>query len=163
MVPLYPKAVDVLVFLVERHGAVATKEELLERVWPQTFVEEGTLTRSISVLRKALGDTPEGHAYILTVPKRGYRFVAPIREETAEAPTNSPSAAMPPLSAAKTSETISPNQTGRRAILAGIVLAILLGAAGLLYWSKLRGNAVIPARIRIAVLPVQNLTGDPDR
>jgi len=65
LVALYPKAIDVLVFLVEKHGNVATKEELLEGVWPGTFVEESTLTRSISVLRKALGDTPEGHSYIL--------------------------------------------------------------------------------------------------
>src|SRR6202521_2747168 len=72
MVALYPKAMDVLIFLVECQGNVATKEELLERVWPDTFVEESSLTRTISVLRKALGDPPEGHAFIRTVPKRGY-------------------------------------------------------------------------------------------
>src|SRR5882762_11775574 len=83
IVALYPKAIDVLIFLVKSQGNVATKEELLEHVWPGIFVEESTLTRSISVLRKALGDTPEGHAYILTVPKRGYQFVAMVREENA--------------------------------------------------------------------------------
>jgi DNA-binding winged helix-turn-helix (wHTH) protein len=54
MVPLYPKAIEVLACLVERHGQVTTKEDLLAKVWPDTFVEEGALTRSISVLRKAL-------------------------------------------------------------------------------------------------------------
>src|ERR1700694_5750042 len=91
MVALYPKAIDVLLFLVESHGNVATREQLLARVWPDTFVEESTLTRSISVLRKALGDTPEGHAFILTVPKRGYRFVAVVREEPADSASSSPS------------------------------------------------------------------------
>jgi DNA-binding winged helix-turn-helix (wHTH) protein len=81
LVPLFPKAIEVLACLVERHGQVTTKEDLLAQVWPDTFVEESTLTRAISVLRKALGDTPEGHAFILTVPKRGYRFVAEAREE----------------------------------------------------------------------------------
>src|SRR5882762_11086640 len=95
MVALYPKAIDVLIFLVESHGHVATKEELLEHVWPGIFVEESTLTRNISVLRKALGDTPEGHAFILTLPKRGYRFVAEVREETGDAASISPSLAKP--------------------------------------------------------------------
>src|SRR6267143_1475249 len=91
MLALYPKAIDVLIFLVESQGHVATKEKLLEHVWPGIFVEESTLTRSISVLRKALGDTPEGHAYIFTVPKRGYRFVAPVRKESGDGASRSSS------------------------------------------------------------------------
>src|SRR5215469_7239601 len=98
IVPLYPKAIEVLTFLVERRGQVATKEDLLEKVWPDTFVEEGTLARSVSVLRKALGDTQEGRSFIVTVPKRGYRFVACVREDV-----QGVSAADAALNAAETS------------------------------------------------------------
>ena len=76
VVPLTPKVFDTLVALVERSGHLVEKEELIERLWPDSFVEEGTLTRNISDLRKALG----GEKYIETVPKRGYRFVAHVRE-----------------------------------------------------------------------------------
>src|SRR5690348_1926489 len=77
-VPLTPKAFETLLALVENAGRGLGKDELLQRVWPDTFVEEGSLTRNISVLRKVLGD--ENGEYIETVPKRGYRFVAPVRE-----------------------------------------------------------------------------------
>jgi TolB-like protein/DNA-binding winged helix-turn-helix (wHTH) protein/Tfp pilus assembly protein PilF len=160
LVALYPKAIDVLVFLVEKHGNVATKEELLERVWPGTFVEESTLTRSISVLRKALGDTPEGHSYILTVPKRGYQFVAMVREETADV-ASSPSSLNKPIP-----ENSRPLVRVRRwptALIAGGVLSVLLTAGGWFYWSRFHSRSVLPPRIMIAVLPVQNLTGDADR
>ena len=160
LVALYPKAIDVLAFLVEKHGNVATKEELLERVWPGTFVEEGTLTRSISVLRKALGDTPEGHSYILTVPKRGYRFVAAVREETADA------ASIPPSLDKPIPENVRPSVPVRKwqsALIAGGVLSVLLAAGGWLYLARFRSRSVLPPRIMIAVLPVQNLTGDADR
>src|ERR1043166_4768030 len=76
--PLTPKAFETLLALVENAGRGLDKDELLRRVWPDTFVEEGSLMRNISVLRKVLGD--EDGRYIETMPKRGYRFVAPIRE-----------------------------------------------------------------------------------
>src|SRR5215471_9322268 len=79
-VPLTPKAFDLLLALVERHGHLLEKEELLKKVWPDTFVEEANLASNISLLRKALGDGENGHRYIETVPKRGYRFVAQVRE-----------------------------------------------------------------------------------
>jgi Tol biopolymer transport system component/DNA-binding winged helix-turn-helix (wHTH) protein len=77
-VQLTPKNFDVLCVLVENSGHLVEKERLLKEVWPDSFVEEGALNRSVSVLRKALGDSPSGQKYIETVPKRGYRFVAPV-------------------------------------------------------------------------------------
>jgi hypothetical protein len=62
--------------LVESGGKVADKEDLLRRVWQDAFVEEGSLARNVSTLRKLLGEGPRDHKYIVTVPKRGYRFVA---------------------------------------------------------------------------------------
>ncbi len=79
-VPLTPKIFAVLTVLVQNDGHLVEKDTLLKEVWPDSFVEEGTLNRSVSVLRKALGDSPSGPRYIETVPKRGYRFVAPVAE-----------------------------------------------------------------------------------
>src|SRR5512145_2857927 len=78
-VPLTPKAFDLLLTLVERHGRLLEKEELLKKVWPDTFVEEANLASNISQLRKALGDGENGHRYIETAPKRGYGFVASVK------------------------------------------------------------------------------------
>jgi TolB-like protein/Tfp pilus assembly protein PilF len=79
-IPLTPKVVDTLLLLVESSGSVVDKDELMKRVWPDTFVEEISLTRNISVLRKTLGDGDEGREFIETIPKRGYRFVAQVKE-----------------------------------------------------------------------------------
>ena len=79
-VALTPKVFDILLTLVENCGQVVSKEDLMKRVWPDTFVEEGNLTQNISLLRKALGESPGGVQFIETVPRRGYRFVAPINE-----------------------------------------------------------------------------------
>ncbi|HEU0177785.1 MAG TPA: winged helix-turn-helix domain-containing protein [Blastocatellia bacterium] len=79
-VPLTPKAFDLLLALVERHGHLLEKDELLKKVWPDTFVEEANLASNISQLRKALGDGENGHRYIETAPKRGYRFVANVKK-----------------------------------------------------------------------------------
>ncbi|HVH72860.1 MAG TPA: tetratricopeptide repeat protein [Candidatus Dormibacteraeota bacterium] len=162
MVPLYPKAIEVLACLMENRGQVTTKEDLLAKVWPDTFVEESTLTRSISLLRKALGDTPDGHTFIVTVPKRGYRFVAEVREESAD--DDSTRATLPVRG------TMLPavdNRTAARQlsskVIAGIAIAVVLGGAGWLAWMRFRAKPTSVPRIMIAVLPVQNLTGDSDR
>jgi DNA-binding winged helix-turn-helix (wHTH) protein/Flp pilus assembly protein TadD len=76
---LTPKAFDLLLALVERRGHVIEKDELMAAVWPDTAVEESNLTHHISVLRKALGESAGERAYIETVPRRGYRFLAEVR------------------------------------------------------------------------------------
>lgn len=84
LAPLTQKAFEVLLALVERRGQIVSKEELMEKVWPDTFVEEGNLAQNIYTLRKALGQTPNGEGYIATVPRRGYRFAANVRESFEE-------------------------------------------------------------------------------
>jgi TolB-like protein/DNA-binding winged helix-turn-helix (wHTH) protein/Tfp pilus assembly protein PilF len=79
-VPLTPKAFDTLVVLVQKSGHVVGKDELMNEVWADSFVEESNLTQNIFVLRKVLGEDGSGRLYIETVPKRGYRFVASVRE-----------------------------------------------------------------------------------
>jgi DNA-binding winged helix-turn-helix (wHTH) protein/Tol biopolymer transport system component len=78
-VPLQPKAFDTLLVLVRNSEKVVLKDELLNAVWADTFVEESNLTQNIFVLRKALGDGDPGHRYIITVPGRGYRFAEAVR------------------------------------------------------------------------------------
>jgi TolB-like protein/Tfp pilus assembly protein PilF len=80
IVPLTRKAFDTLLVLVENRGEVLEKEELMKRVWPDSFVEENNLNQSISALRKALGETAAAQNYIATVSKRGYRFIAEVKE-----------------------------------------------------------------------------------
>lgn len=79
-VALVPKAFDTLLHLVQHRDRVVTKAELLKAIWPDTFVEEANLTQNISVIRKALGEQPRQNTFIITVPGRGYRFAADVRE-----------------------------------------------------------------------------------
>src|SRR5580693_4228142 len=80
-VRLGSRAFDILAALVERAGEVVCKEQLIARAWPQTFVEESNLKIQVSALRRALGDGQDGNRYVITVPGRGYNFVAPVRRE----------------------------------------------------------------------------------
>src|SRR5471030_2521879 len=82
-VRLGSRAFDILVALLEHPGEVVDKEQLIARAWPQTFVEEANLKIQVSALRRALGDGQRGNRYILTVPGRGYNFVAAVRREKA--------------------------------------------------------------------------------
>jgi predicted ATPase/DNA-binding winged helix-turn-helix (wHTH) protein len=82
-VRLGSRAFDILAALVERAGEVVGKEQLIARAWPQTFVEESNLKIQMSALRRALGDGQGGNRYVITVPGRGYNFVAPVRREEA--------------------------------------------------------------------------------
>src|SRR5262249_53619642 len=80
VVPLTARVFDVLLVFITNSGRTPTKEELMEQVWPGNFVEEGNLTRNVSTLRKALGESPDDHHYLVTIPGRGYQFVAEVRE-----------------------------------------------------------------------------------
>ncbi len=79
-ISLTPKAMDTLLVLVENSRHVVTKDELMNRVWPDIYVEETNLAQHISMLRKVLGERSDGGQYIETVPKRGYRFVVPVKK-----------------------------------------------------------------------------------
>src|SRR5579863_4464169 len=83
---LTPKAFDTLLALVESAGRILEKDDLMSKVWPDTVVEENNLSQNISALRKMLGQNPEERTYIETVPRRGYRFVATVRERWEEIP-----------------------------------------------------------------------------
>lgn len=156
-IALPPRVFDLLVALVERRERLIGKRELLDTVWAGAFVEEANLSVTISALRKALGDDPDGHAYIETVRGRGYRFVAPVR--VLEATTEDPAATNGERAAAAASVLDSvrhaPRGLGRRAIwvaaaLAAIVLLALLATSAL---SRTRRRTVRPRIETLAILP----------
>jgi DNA-binding winged helix-turn-helix (wHTH) protein/TolB-like protein len=85
------KAFDTLVFLLKRRGSTVTKSELMNVIWPDAAVEENNLTQQISALRRALGERPRDHRFIVTVPGKGYSFVADLdRKEEAEEMAQNP-------------------------------------------------------------------------
>ena len=83
-IPLGQRAFDILLVLVSRHGHLVTKDELMDEVWPGVIVEENNIQVHISALRKVLGTDGDPKRYLVTVPGRGYRFVAPVKTESAD-------------------------------------------------------------------------------
>ena len=79
-VPLAPKVLDMLLVLVQHRGQALEKDRLMELLWPESDVEEANLPQNVSALRKALGETPNDRRYIITIPGRGYRFAAEVKE-----------------------------------------------------------------------------------
>ena len=163
-ISLTPKAFDVLFFLLQNPNRLVTKEELLQAVWGNTFVEEGNLTQYISHLRKALGDNPEDTRLIVTIARKGYQFTADV--SVAEAADTAIQAAVQ-VSTAESSladEAVpkAPRRWRKAAFVgASAVVFVVVG-----YMSRLHFSGVTPPRsqkIMLAVLPFENLTGDPDK
>jgi TolB-like protein/DNA-binding winged helix-turn-helix (wHTH) protein len=157
---LPPKVFETLVHLVERHGLLVEKDDLMKALWPGMFVEEVTLARHVSSVRKALGDTPgyDQSQYIETVSKRGYRFIAIVKELDR-------SASQSPGQGDIKSETVTRLKvrrwwTKRRAWVALFGLMVLLAGVGALWRFNASRNSATPIH-SLAVLPLENLTGDP--
>jgi Tol biopolymer transport system component/DNA-binding winged helix-turn-helix (wHTH) protein len=96
-VPLAPKVFDTLLILVDDSGRIVTKEELMSRLWPDTFVEESNLTFNIQQLRKALGDNARQPRFIETVPRRGYRFIAEVNQDSTKSAVTSETVQSAPI------------------------------------------------------------------
>ena len=155
VVALAPKAFDTLLLLVENHGRLVSKEELLKALWPDTVVEEVGLAHNVSHLRKVLRDAAEDPKFIETVPKRGYRFIAPLR-----LPDHAASAAIRPRTASGTRH----RRFGLVAIVTAGVLVLVAATGAFLYWRTGVGAGEDAAVIRsVAVLPLKNLSGDQDQ
>ena len=155
-VALTPKLFDTLLALVESGGRILDKEELLKQVWPDTFVEEVSLAKKVSLLRKTLGED-EAHPYIETIPRRGYRFVAAVREVWEESQTNRQPEA--PAAAPTLTATQSRAQTKRWLWAVGLLVCGLL-ASGLVWRFGIRpsSNAATPAPSGLPALNVIPLT-----
>ena len=142
-VPLTPKCFDLLVVLVENSGHLLEKSDLLKRVWPDQFVEEGNLSFNISELRKALGGDSQ---YVETVRKKGFRFVAPVLEITGASETT-------------TEATGRATHFSRTALAVAIIVVAVVGSIALLLLLQ-RRRTVIPVQASpttIAVLPFKPL------
>ena len=85
-VALTPKAVETLLVLIRQNGKLVARKDLMDAIWPNTFVEDGNLNFNVSMLRKALGTDEAGEQYIQTIPRHGYRFSADVREVNEEVP-----------------------------------------------------------------------------
>jgi DNA-binding winged helix-turn-helix (wHTH) protein/TolB-like protein/Tfp pilus assembly protein PilF len=166
-IALEPKAFDTLVALVERNGQLVGKDELLQRVWPDTFVEEGNLVRNISILRKVLDHGFAGQPCIQTVPKHGYRFIAPVsvssfapqEAESEQTMTNLLSEEESKLSAEhSTAHAPFPYKPKRIHLVYG-VLALVLSVGMAILWQVRQDSSVASAYAikSIAVLPFKPL------
>ncbi len=125
LVRLAPKAFDTLAVLVRHRGEVVTKQQLLDTVWPGTYVEESNLAQNVFLLRKKLGQTAEGAEYIETLSKRGYRLSVPVREVEVYAEESPGSDKEPAAEAKLDSPVVKARRTNRGVLIAVSVLALM--------------------------------------
>ncbi|HET9446880.1 MAG TPA: winged helix-turn-helix domain-containing protein, partial [Steroidobacteraceae bacterium] len=145
------KIFDTLLFFVERSGQLLDKRTLMEALWPNVIVEESNLTQTIHTLRRVLGERPDDHRFIVTVPGRGYRFVADVATVTPEEPQQ-PSRQLP-----------------KRKPLAAAAAALVVVCVGVAFWllqasGRPTGSASANAQpLSIAVLPFVDMSEAQDQ
>jgi len=150
-----PKDLETLVVLVESAGHIVEKGELLEKVWPGVYIEEGNLARRIFNLRQVLGESPDGSKFIETIPKRGYRFVGAVRDQGEEAS----SSAVASLISDQPQHL--ENDYKKRFWL--IALGTLVIVSAIYVTLRLHPTRTAsPQRVMLAVLPFENLSGSPN-
>ena len=173
------EAFELLALLVrERHRAL-TKQELFEAVWPDIAVTENTLTQRIKEIRQALGDRAHEQAYIRTIPRVGFQFVADVAEVAPGAANEAP---VPEVGAALISDSVAettpptaaahlpPNtdtavRPSRLILLSTAAIALAASVAALIYWARQdpAGAGSPNRRVMLAILPFENLSGDPEQ
>lgn len=168
-VPVTPKCFDLLTVLVENNGHLLDKEELLQRLWPDQFVEESNLSFNISTLRKALSEGQDGQRYIETVPKKGFRFIAPVMvlDDSGSNPFAEGASSKGSSTAGSKLESPQKSSGGywlsRRSLRLVAVTAIVVVVIGLtwLAWAKKRSLTSVGSPIKtLAVLPFKPLSAD---
>jgi len=161
-IKLQEQPFQVLQILLEHPGETVTREDLRQRIWPaDTFVDfDGGVNNAIKRLREALGDKAETPRYIETLPRRGYRFIGTVNGSASLTPVDG-SGTIAEFSSA----TLRPSSRNLRlGILVGVVstaLLVMLGFMPTKWWARLRGRGDVSQIRSIAVLPLQNLSGDP--
>ena len=177
LVPLAPKAFDLLLVFVENSGRVLSKEDLMKQVWPDSFVEEANLSHHVFTLRKALGEDSEGR-YIETIPRRGYRFVAGVTEMQDDSDelvvaehsrsrivmehTEAPILTLDYRGPERTTRVLGLTAGNRpRTVLLALVCAVVLVLAVVIYFWRAGKTGEQTAAVKsIAVLPFKPLVAD---
>ncbi|MBA3357328.1 MAG: winged helix-turn-helix domain-containing protein [Pyrinomonadaceae bacterium] len=170
-VSLTPKAFDTLLYLVQHSGTLLDKDELLRAVWGDTIVEENNLNQHISTLRRVLGEKRDEHQYIMTVPGRGYRFIADVSTHTNVNEQKRVEKNQPALGQKQATEsnTDAASQLAKRAgeqnryvwigLLAALVMIGLIVAA-FYFWRARTKTSSVPSIRTIAVLPFKPLVAE---
>ena len=172
---LTPKAFDVLIFLVQNPNRLVTKEELLRAVWGDTFVEEGNLTQYISHLRKALGDNSESTRLIVTIARKGYQFTGNVVADVETGDSSKRTAVRipateswqtdpPPVLEFPAKEAVPKAREPWRRAAVVAASAVILAVVAYMSWRHF--PTITPPKsekIMLAVLPFENLTGDPNK
>jgi len=170
-VAITPKTFETLLILVRHSREAVSKDDLMKELWPDSFVEEGNLSQNIFMLRKVLGDTPEDRRYIVTLPGKGYRFVAEVREVSQEAgdvviasrsrshtvvehTDRAPGETLPALPAKA-----QPRFRWKFMVAIGAVLALL--AVGTVFFLHRRQAVVLGETDSVLIADFTNATGDP--
>src|SRR5262245_13896986 len=169
-----PRAFQVLIYLLEHHGRIIEKQELFDEVWKERFVTDNALSRIIKEIRQVIGDVADEPRYIETIPKRGYRFIAEVTNVEAETLTAGSEKA-PPVSGHLGERELErpPIATDRKRKrwrltqpwkMTAVILVVLTMAA-IVYVKFFRGSSSVYAGVikSLAVLPLQNLSGDPSQ
>lgn len=151
-VPIAPKAFQILLVLIRHNQQLVTKDDLLKTVWPDTFVEEANLSRNIFLLRKALGDSPQDHQFIVTVPGRGYRFA----EEVQLAPYQE----LNVVAASHSKVQVEVNETRAGGWWVAAAAALSVAAAVAAVWLNHR-RPPLTNKDTIVLADFTNATGDP--
>lgn len=179
-VALTPKTYDTLLVLVQNHGRMLSKNELMNTLWPDSFVEEANLTQQVSMIRKALGESSSEPRYIQTVPARGYRFIADVQSWTNQ--KSNPDSSIAVNLTAESTNVTQPQEEQRDLIQDPVVngsgpktvqrtTLIILAMAGVLTLAVLgvtrsfhkRPSAIsLPQPKSLAILPLHNLRQTPD-
>src|ERR1700730_498974 len=175
-VPIAPKGFDVLAYLVEHAGRVVTQDEILDALWPETYVNPEVLRKYMLEIRKAVGDRPNNPEFIETLPKRGYQFIAAVTDESmAERPDVLTSHATEeqgtekndgPAIARSKRESLSGKRRLWKLVLVPVLLLVLLAAVMVGYHlvrQKRRNSVPIASAASIAVLPFADLSPAKDQ
>jgi DNA-binding winged helix-turn-helix (wHTH) protein/Flp pilus assembly protein TadD len=157
--PVEPKVLRLLVYLIENRNRLVRKQELLDAVWPDAMVTENALTRAIVLLRKALNEDPRVPRYLETIPTAGYRFIAKVT--TVENPAGGKTVAVAPEGPASSSPKLEPKvRQSNQWIPAAVILLLVVAAAGT-FLTLHHGKKVLTEEDTVVLGDFDNSTGDP--
>jgi TolB-like protein/DNA-binding winged helix-turn-helix (wHTH) protein/Flp pilus assembly protein TadD len=164
-VPIAPKAYDVLRYLVENPGRLITPDELLEKLWPETYVNPEILRKYILDIRKTLGDRAEKPKFIETVTKRGYRFIAPVTDEGSSPPSElaTEKHIAPERGASEHEESSRTHYLRQLAIIPVLAIVTVTATAGHFWFARTRATRSSLNAASIAVLPFADMSPAKDQ